>query len=91
MQDKPWRNEDLRECEEALPRLKEDDLEKTSKIVQGRSIELIGTPRMAETERSPANSVGSIDGSGKISWKSTSRRTRSRGFGLRLGEGTRAS
>ena len=27
-QNKPWRNEELKECEEALPRLKEGDLEK---------------------------------------------------------------
>ena len=28
VQDKPWRNEELKECEEALPRLKDDDMEK---------------------------------------------------------------
>ena len=32
MQDKPWRNEELKECEEALPRLKEGDLEKASRF-----------------------------------------------------------
>ena len=32
MQDKPWRNEELREREEALLRLKEGDLKKTSRL-----------------------------------------------------------
>ena len=32
MQDKPWRNEELSEGEEALPRLKEGDLEKASRL-----------------------------------------------------------
>ena len=36
MQNKSWRNEELKECEEALPRLKECDLEKGIKIVQGK-------------------------------------------------------
>ena len=31
MQNKPWRNEELKECEEALPRLKEDDLDKATR------------------------------------------------------------
>ena len=31
MQNKPWRNEELKEGEEALSRLKEGDLEKTKK------------------------------------------------------------
>ena len=30
MQNKPWRNDELKECEEAFPRLKEGDLEKAS-------------------------------------------------------------
>ena len=30
MQNKPWRNEELKECEEALPRLKEGDSDKAS-------------------------------------------------------------
>ena len=32
MQNKPWRNEALKECEEALPRLKEGDLDKPSRV-----------------------------------------------------------
>ena len=32
VQDKPWWNEELKECEEALPRLKEGDLEKASRL-----------------------------------------------------------
>ena len=31
MHGKPWRNEELKKCEEALPRLKEGDLEKASR------------------------------------------------------------
>ena len=30
MQNKPWRNEELEDCEEALPRLKEPDPEEAS-------------------------------------------------------------
>ena len=37
MQDKPWIDEELKEGEEALPRLKEGELEKASKIVQGKN------------------------------------------------------
>ena len=37
MQDKPWSNEELRRCEEALPRLKEGDLEKTSRTYQTKT------------------------------------------------------
>ena len=37
MQVKPWRNEELTECEEALPRLKEGDLDRGIKIVQGKN------------------------------------------------------
>ena len=37
MQDKPWRNEDLRKCEEAPPRLKEGDLEKASRLYKART------------------------------------------------------
>ena len=32
MQNKPWRNDELEECEEALPRLKEGDLDKASRM-----------------------------------------------------------
>ena len=32
MQIKPWRNEELKECEEALPRLTEGDLDKASRL-----------------------------------------------------------
>ena len=32
MQNKPWRNEELMEGQEALPRLKEDDLNKASRL-----------------------------------------------------------
>ena len=42
------------------------------------------------TWRSSAHCVGSIDGNGKVLWKSESRRSRSRGFGPGLGEGIRA-
>ena len=37
MQNKPWRNEELKECEEALPRLKECDLEKASKLYKAKT------------------------------------------------------
>ena len=34
MQNKLWRNEELKECEEALPRLKEGDLDKASRCTR---------------------------------------------------------
>ena len=37
MQNKPWRNEELKECEEALPRLKEGDLYKTSRLYKAKT------------------------------------------------------
>ena len=37
MQDKPWRNEELRECEEALPRLKEGEMEKASRLYKANT------------------------------------------------------
>ena len=37
MQKKPWRNEELKECEEALPRLKEGDLEKASRLYKAKN------------------------------------------------------
>ena len=37
MQDKPWRNEELSEGEEALPRLKEGDLEKASRLYKAKT------------------------------------------------------
>ena len=37
MQDKPGRNEELRECEEALPRLKEGHLEKASRVYKAKT------------------------------------------------------
>ena len=37
MQEKPWRHDELRECEEALPRLKEGDLEKTSRWYKAKT------------------------------------------------------
>ena len=37
MQDKPWRNEDLRKCEEALPRLKGGDWEKASRLYKAKT------------------------------------------------------
>ena len=37
MQDKPWRNEELRECEEALPSLKESDMEKASRLYKAKT------------------------------------------------------
>ena len=36
MQDKPWGNEKLKECEEALPRLKESDPEKDSRLYKAK-------------------------------------------------------
>ena len=38
MQDKPWRNKELRRCEEALPRLKEGDLEKASRLNMAKTV-----------------------------------------------------
>ena len=35
--DKPWRNEELRRCEEALPRLKEGDLESASRMYKAKT------------------------------------------------------
>ena len=37
MQDKPWRNEGLRRCEEALPKLKEGDLERASRMYTAKT------------------------------------------------------
>ena len=37
MQDKPWRNEELKKCEEALPRLKEGDVEKASRLYKAKT------------------------------------------------------
>ena len=37
MQDKPWRNEELRRSEEALWRLKEGDLEKTLRMYNAKT------------------------------------------------------
>ena len=37
MQDKPWRNEELKECEEALSSLKEGDLEKASRLYKAKT------------------------------------------------------
>ena len=37
MQNKPWRNEESKECEEALPRLKEGDLEKASRLYKAKT------------------------------------------------------
>ena len=37
VQDKPWRNEELRRSEEALPRLKEGDLEKASRKYKAKT------------------------------------------------------
>ena len=36
-QNKPWRNDELKECEEALPRLKEGDLDKASILYKART------------------------------------------------------
>ena len=36
VQNKPWRNEKLQECEEALPRLKESDLDKASRLCKAK-------------------------------------------------------
>ena len=36
MEDKPWTNEELKKLEEALPRLEECDLEKASRLLQGK-------------------------------------------------------
>ena len=37
MQNKPWRNDELKECEEALSRLKEGDLEKASTLYKAKT------------------------------------------------------
>ena len=37
MQDKPWRIEELRKWEEALPRLKESDLERASRMYKAKT------------------------------------------------------
>ena len=37
MQNKPWRNDELKECEEALPRLKECDLEKAARLHKAKT------------------------------------------------------
>ena len=37
MQNKQWRNEELKECEEALPRLKEGDLDKASRLYKAKT------------------------------------------------------
>ena len=37
MQDKPWRNEELKECEEALRRLKEGDLDTASRLCKAKT------------------------------------------------------
>ena len=37
MQDKPWRNEELKECEEALPRLNEGHLEMASRLYKAKT------------------------------------------------------
>ena len=37
MQNKPWRNDELKECEEALPRLKEGDLENASRLYKAKT------------------------------------------------------
>ena len=37
MQKKPWRNDQLKECVEALPRLKEGDLHKASRLYKAKS------------------------------------------------------
>ena len=37
MHDKPSRNEELKECEEALPKLKEGDLEKASRLYKAKN------------------------------------------------------
>ena len=37
MQDKPWRNEELKECEEASSRLKVGDLDKASRLYKAKT------------------------------------------------------
>ena len=37
MQNKPWRSDELQECEEALPRLKEGDLDKASRLYSAKN------------------------------------------------------
>ena len=37
MEDKPWKNEELRQWEEALPRLKECELEKVSRVYRAKT------------------------------------------------------
>ena len=37
MEDKPWKNEELRSAEEALPRLKESHLEEVSRLCKAKA------------------------------------------------------
>ena len=37
LEDKPWKNEELKKLEEALPRLKECDLEKASRLYKEKT------------------------------------------------------
>ena len=37
MQNKQWRNEELKECEETLPRLKEGDLDRASRLYKAKT------------------------------------------------------
>ena len=49
VQDKPWRHEELRRCEEALPRFKESDLENASRKYKAKTgLGCDGLPRLKE-------------------------------------------
>ena len=37
VQNKPWRNEELKECDKTLPRMKEDDLKKASRLYKAKT------------------------------------------------------
>ena len=50
MDDKPWKNEELKKLEEALPSLKECDLEKASRLKKGQNRS--GIRSMASTQKS---------------------------------------
>ena len=45
MQDKPWRNEELRRFEKALPKLKEGDLERASRMYSRAEWQIAATSK----------------------------------------------
>ena len=45
LKDKPWKNEELKKLEEALPRLKERELEKVSRMYKAKTGATVSIPR----------------------------------------------